>query len=79
MIRKMGLTGKLVQAEVSAYEHGLREPPLQVLLQYARTANILIEWLIDDQIDLPEAMPADPLPQWTLPKRSLASTRTRKR
>src|SRR5687767_9039167 len=57
MIRQLGLTNKLVQAEISAYELGLREPPLYVLLQYARSTNLLVEWLIDDDVDLPENIP----------------------
>jgi transcriptional regulator with XRE-family HTH domain len=64
MIRQMGLRDELVQAEISAYEHGLREPPLTVLLEYAKAAHILIEWLIDDAIVLPEKLPAEPLPEW---------------
>jgi transcriptional regulator with XRE-family HTH domain len=52
MIRRLGLADKLVQAEISAYEHGLREPPLYVLLQYARAANVLVESLIDDELEL---------------------------
>lgn len=43
MIGRMGLTEKIVQAEVSAYEHDIREPPLYVLLHYAKPANLLIE------------------------------------
>jgi len=78
MIRKMGLTGKLVQAEISAYERELREPPLYILLQYARAANILVEWLIDDEIDLPSKLPAAPLPNWIAPKRSTIISRSRK-
>lgn len=78
MIRRMGLTDKLVQAEISAYEHGLREPPLYVLLQYARTANVLVEWLIDDDIDLPNKLPAPPLPTWIGTKRSAVISRSRK-
>lgn len=64
LIRRLGLQGKLVQAEISAFELGLREPPLYVLLEYARGANILVEWLIDDEVDLPETLPAGPLPGW---------------
>ena len=78
MIQRMGLTGKLVQAEISAYEHGLREPPLYVLLHYARAANILVEWLIDDEIHLPNKLPAPPLPTWVEAKRSVVTTRSRK-
>lgn len=64
MIRRMGLADRLVQAEISAYERGLREPPLYVLLEYAGAANVLVEWLIDDRIDLPKKLPAEPLPSW---------------
>lgn len=70
MIRRMGLNERLVQAEVSAYEHGLREPPLTVLLEYARAAHIYVEWLIDDEIDLPNELPLDTLPKLVMPKRS---------
>lgn len=79
MISRMGLTEKIVQAEVSAYEHDLREPPLYVLLHYAKSANILIEWLIDDDIDLPDKLPAPTLPKFVVPKRSLALPRAGKR
>jgi transcriptional regulator with XRE-family HTH domain len=76
MIRRMGLSGKLVQAEISAYEHELREPPLSVLLQYARAANLLVEWLIDDEINLPDRLPAAPLPKWVSPKHSANTSKT---
>jgi transcriptional regulator with XRE-family HTH domain len=70
MIRRMGLVDRHVQAEVSAYERGLREPPLYVLLEYARAANILVEWLIDDGIDLPGRLPAETLPEWSTRRRT---------
>ena len=79
MIRRMGLTDRLVQAEISAYELGLREPPLTVLLAYARAANILVEWLIDDELDLPDDLPHGALPEWVRPKRSSRLTRARRR
>lgn len=78
MIHRIGLSGRIVQAEISAYEHELREPPLHVLLQYARAANVLVEWLIDDEIDLPTKLPAPPLPPWVGAKRSTMTTRSRK-
>ena len=78
MIRRMGLVDGLVQAEISAYERGLREPPLQVLLSYARAANILVEWLIDDEIDLPSELPLGQLPEWVMPKSASGGTRSRK-
>lgn len=42
------------QGHISAYENGLREPPLVVLLQYARLAGLPVDVLIDDEWDLPD-------------------------
>jgi len=39
---------------ISGYERGEREPPLPVLLKYARIAGISVDCLIDDEIDIPE-------------------------
>jgi transcriptional regulator with XRE-family HTH domain len=60
MIRKLGLTDELVQADVSAFELGTREPALPHLLQYARTVGITVDVLIDDKVDLPGKLAADP-------------------
>ena len=38
---------------VSEYERGRREPHLAILVRYARAANISVECLIDDEMDLP--------------------------
>jgi transcriptional regulator with XRE-family HTH domain len=60
LIRRMGLVDEIIQADVSSYELDQREPPLMVLLNYARVANVLVEVLIDDALDLPERLPANP-------------------
>lgn len=57
MIKRMGLTEELLREEVSLFEHGIRVPPLPVLLEYARAANVYVETLIDDKLDLPETLP----------------------
>jgi hypothetical protein len=57
---------------------GVRDPLLYVPLQYARTANILVEWLIDDEIDLPSELPSVSLPTWVVPKRLAVLSRHRK-
>lgn len=57
LISRMGLTGELTQARISAYERGVREPPLAVLLEYARAANVSVEALIDDELELPDKLP----------------------
>ena len=41
------------RASISGYERGEREPPLPVLLAYARLAKIPMETLVDDELDLP--------------------------
>lgn len=57
MLRKLGIEKGYDRATISGYERGVREPPLPVLLEYARAANIYVEALIDDTLDLPERMP----------------------
>lgn len=59
MIRRMGLSGQLTQNRISAYELGEREPPLYVLLAYARACGggEFLEHLIDDEMKLPEKIP----------------------
>lgn len=42
---------------VSEFEQGKREPSLPVLLQYARLAGIYVDWLIDDEVELPKRLP----------------------
>jgi transcriptional regulator with XRE-family HTH domain len=57
LIRRLGFE-ELVQGTVSAFESGGREPSLLVLLAYAHAANVSVESLIDDSIDLPDELPA---------------------
>lgn len=76
LIRKLGFTDELVREEISAFERGVRVPPVAVLLAYARVANVLIEWLIDDELDLPAKIPAESLPDW-VHKRSRSSRRSK--
>jgi len=40
------------RASISGYERGEREPPLPVLLQYARLAEVPMEILVDDKLTL---------------------------
>ena len=55
MINRLGVFDEpLYPASISQYEQGKREPPLLVLLQYARAFGVPVEALIDDEMDLPE-------------------------
>src|SRR4051812_19930578 len=66
MVRRLGLEGELLREDISRFERGVGgEPPLNILLLYARTISTtgrgeFLEALIDDEIDLPERLPADP-------------------
>lgn len=53
ILQKLGFDGILFQGNISQYELGRREPPLTVLLAYARLAEVPVEILIDDNLDLP--------------------------
>ena len=39
---------------ISKYEHDKNEPPLAVLLAYARLAGVSMETLVDDKLNLSE-------------------------
>ena len=60
MMKALDLDQKLFASAVSGYEIGTREPPLPVLLKYARLAGISTDLLIDDEIDLPRLLPYKP-------------------
>lgn len=57
LLRRLGLEDELTQAHVSLFESGSRAPSLPVLLEYARSANVYMEALVDDGVDLPENLP----------------------
>lgn len=59
MISRLGLTDDLVREEISAFELGKRQPPLRVLLEYARCIGISTDVLIDDEMNLPEKLLRD--------------------
>lgn len=58
MISRMDLAGQLLREEISDFERNKRIPPLEVILQYARAANVTVEALIDDELSLPKKLPS---------------------
>lgn len=58
MLRQLNLDGKFSRTSISNYETGDREPPLHVLLRYARTAGICLDLIVDDELDLPGRLPS---------------------
>lgn len=60
MLRRLGFEDVLVYNRISDYELGKREPPLPILLGYARLVGISTDVLIDDVLDLPSKLPNKP-------------------
>jgi hypothetical protein len=58
MLKRLGSPEKLLQSSISGYERAVREPPSLILLAYARVANVYVEVLLDDDLDLPIKLPA---------------------
>lgn len=63
MLKKLGFDERLFRSNISQYERGEREPPLLVLLHYARAIGISTDVLIDDEakIKFESEEPADNL------------------
>jgi transcriptional regulator with XRE-family HTH domain len=59
LYRKLGVEDLIPQKRISRYERDELEPPLPVLLQYARTAGVHMEDLVDDELDLPAKLPGN--------------------
>ncbi len=70
MIQRMGLTDNLIREDISEFERDRRIPPLHVLLEYARTAGVYIDALVNDEIDLPKKLPCSPKSEGTKRKNS---------
>jgi transcriptional regulator with XRE-family HTH domain len=58
MLSRLGFEDVLDYKRISEYELGKNEPPLGVLLSYARVAGVCVDVLIDDGLDLPAELPA---------------------
>jgi transcriptional regulator with XRE-family HTH domain len=58
LIKLLGV--ELKQNRISDYELDRGEPPLPLLLEYARVAGVCVDVLIDDKLDLPAKLPAKP-------------------
>jgi transcriptional regulator with XRE-family HTH domain len=70
MFKRLGETkSKIYASHISSYEFGTREPPLDVLLRYARIAGVPMEVLVDDELYLPEILPSEKVYEWILTMR----------
>jgi transcriptional regulator with XRE-family HTH domain len=57
MLKRLGAEDLIAYNRISEFESGKREPPLQILLGYARLAGVHMEALVDDELDLPAKLP----------------------
>ena len=60
MLERLGFADELFRSNISQYERGHREPPLPVLLEYARAAGVCVDVLISDALDLSSTLPSKP-------------------
>lgn len=60
LIRHLGLSDELFQGDISAFELGNRVPDLRTLLLLAQASGVYVDVLIDDSLDLPGRLPANP-------------------
>lgn len=74
MLERLDLPEEILQTSISQYERGKIEPPIFVLLRYADMANVWLEVLLRDQLDLPNKLPSavkhEGLPRTTVAKSS---------
>lgn len=70
IFRRLGVTrSRIYSSHISGYETGTREPPLDVILQYARLAGVPMEVLVDDDLNLPDTLLAENIQEWVMVKR----------
>jgi transcriptional regulator with XRE-family HTH domain len=67
LLRRLNLTAYYHHTRISLWERGRREPPIKVLLRYARLAGVSTDVLIDDDLEL------------ELPKKLSAGARAKKK
>ena len=60
LVARIGFQDELQRETVSNFERGVREPSLLVLLAYANLAGICLDFLANDELDLPEKLPNNP-------------------
>jgi len=60
LARRLRLPKEFKRGIISNFENDDREPPLFVLLAYAREAGICLEVIVDDALNLPAHLPLAP-------------------
>jgi transcriptional regulator with XRE-family HTH domain len=58
LLKRLDLPTVISQSTISAYERNAKLPPYFVLARYGDIANIWIDVLVRDSLDLPERLPS---------------------
>ena len=58
IVKRLDVEEMIVPGQISEFETGKREPSLPVLLRYARAAGVCLDLIVDDEVDLPNKLPA---------------------
>jgi transcriptional regulator with XRE-family HTH domain len=59
LVRQLGVQALIEHTTISKYELNKNEPPLAILLAYARLAEIPVEHIIDDELEITIRIPQD--------------------
>lgn len=57
LLMALGVADEISYTRISDYELGKTDPPLIVLVEYARVAGVHLEAIADDRLDLPKRLP----------------------
>jgi transcriptional regulator with XRE-family HTH domain len=58
MLKRLGAEERMAYHRISEFESGKGEPSLIILLEYAQVAGICVDFLINDELDLPAKLPS---------------------
>ena len=78
IVERLQLPPKYNRKLISNYENDHRDPPLIVLLAYAREAGICLDVIADDEVELPKKLPATPVHRPVTLTRTKSPQRKRK-
>jgi transcriptional regulator with XRE-family HTH domain len=57
IVREFDLPENYQRGMISNYENDHREPPLFILLSYAKLSGVCLDEIVDDEVDLPKVLP----------------------
>ena len=70
LLKELGVEDEISYNRISDYERDKFDPPLPVLVEYARVARVNLEDIVDDRLDLPKNLPGTATSEaWKLPRR----------